>query len=74
MIHSPEENKTFISQNTIGQENEHKNGYRRECGNKGGQDSKSFFIEFILSLEVEKINMVIKKRMIHSSKDERKLL
>ena len=42
MIHSPEENKTFIPQNTIGQENEHKNGCRRECGNKGGQDLKSF--------------------------------
>ena len=62
MIYSPEENMTFIPQNSIGQENEHKNGCRRECGYKWDQDPKSFFIEFILSLEVEKINMVIKKR------------
>ena len=45
---------------SIGQENEHKSGFRRK--HKWGQGPKSFFIELILSLKVEKINMVIKKR------------
>ena len=52
MIHSPEENMIFIPQNSVGQENEHKSGFRRERGYKWGQNPNSFLIELILSLDI----------------------